>query len=98
MILRFGGDPGDLVQRYEKVRQRTYSDFRWDIEVADAGGEMGYTVGLERFYHHADDGRVVPITVRVTHVYRREEGEWKIVHRHGDLAPIDESPSAEDAG
>jgi len=25
--------------------------------------------------------------VRVTHVYRRENGEWKIVHRHGDEVP-----------
>ena len=47
---------------------------------------------FERFNYHTEDGRVEPITVRVTHVYRREDGEWKIVHRHGDLAPVDESP------
>ena len=34
------------------------------------------------------------IVYGVTHVYRREDGEWKIVHRHGDLAPADESPPA----
>jgi hypothetical protein len=28
-------------------------------------------------------------------VYRRENGEWKIVHRHGDLAPVDQSPHNE---
>jgi ketosteroid isomerase-like protein len=28
--------------------------------------------------------------LRVTHVYRREAGEWKIVHRHGDYVPVDE--------
>jgi ketosteroid isomerase-like protein len=39
-----------------------------------------------------DDGTLEPITIRVTHVYRREDGEWKIVHRHGDTAPPDESP------
>ena len=27
---------------------------------------------------------VEPVTVRVTHIYRRENGEWKIVHRHAD--------------
>jgi ketosteroid isomerase-like protein len=80
-----------------RLARATYSDFRWDIEVADARGEMGYTVGLERFNHHTADGRVEPITVRVTHVYRRENGEWRIVHRHGDLAPVDESPQAERA-
>jgi ketosteroid isomerase-like protein len=31
----------------------------------------------------------------VTHVYRREDGEWKIVHRHGDHLPVDQSPPAE---
>jgi ketosteroid isomerase-like protein len=78
-----------------RLEHGTYSDFRWDIEVADACGEMGYTVGFERFNHHTEDGGVEPITVRVTHVYRREDGEWKIVHRHGDLAPVDESPPEE---
>ncbi len=24
------------------------------------------------------------IDLRVTHVYRREEGSWKLVHRHAD--------------
>jgi ketosteroid isomerase-like protein len=29
-------------------------------------------------------GPVRPNRLRVTHVYRRENGQWKIVHRHGD--------------
>ena len=70
-----------------RLSQETYSDFRWDIDVADARGDMGYTVGFERFNHHTGHGRVEPITVRVTHVYRREDGEWKIVHRHADTPP-----------
>jgi hypothetical protein len=37
---------------------------------------------------------VFPYTVRVTYVYRREDGRWKIVHRHGDFLPPDESPPA----
>jgi ketosteroid isomerase-like protein len=78
-----------------RLSQATYSDFRWDVEVADARGDMGYTVGFERFNHHTEDGEVEAITVRVTHVYRREDGEWKIVHRHGDLAPMDQSPPAQ---
>jgi ketosteroid isomerase-like protein len=26
----------------------------------------------------------VPIVIRVTHVFRRQAGVWKIIHRHGD--------------
>jgi len=38
---------------------------------------------------------VEPYTLRVTHVYRREDGEWKIVHRHGDSPPVEQRPLAE---
>jgi ketosteroid isomerase-like protein len=71
------------------------SDFHYDVEVADVSGEMAYTVGFERFKASLEGGPPEQITVRVTHVYRRENGEWKIVHRHGDLAPEDESPPRE---
>lgn len=63
------------------------SDYRYDVSVAEASGDMAYSVGFERFNSVADDGTLQPITVRVTHVYRREGGEWKIAHRHGDFAP-----------
>jgi ketosteroid isomerase-like protein len=68
------------------------SDFRFDVEVANVSGDLAYTVGYERFNGSIDGRPVAPVTVRVTHVYRREDGEWKIVHRHGDSAPIDQSP------
>jgi ketosteroid isomerase-like protein len=29
----------------------------------------------------------------MTHVYRREGGEWKIVHRHGDNPGSDPHPA-----
>lgn len=79
----------------ERLGGSTFTDFRYDIEIADvsADGLMAYTVGFERFTEHLGDGETKPWTVRVTHAYRRENGEWRIVHRHGDLAPIDESPS-----
>ena len=68
------------------------TDFRYDVMTADVSGDMAYTVGFERFKASIGGGPPEDVTVRVTHVYRREDGEWKIVHRHGDLAPEDQSP------
>ena len=88
----------ELERIFRWVAQRLgsvhYEDFRFDVEVAEVSsdGQMAYSVGFERFNEVMDDGTRKPWTVRVTHVYRRESGDWKIVHRHGDLAPIDESP------
>jgi len=80
----------------ERLAGGTYTDFRYDVEIAEvsADGQMAYTVGFERFDEVLDDGAKKPWTVRVTHVYRREGWDWRIVHRHGDLAPVDESPPA----
>jgi ketosteroid isomerase-like protein len=38
------------------------------------------------------NGDVEPHTIRVTHVYRRENGEWKIVHSHRDELEIRDLP------
>lgn len=60
------------------------SDFRFDVEVVEVSGDMAYTLGFERFDGSIAGRPVEPVTVRVTHIYRREDGEWKIVHRHAD--------------
>jgi ketosteroid isomerase-like protein len=60
----------------------------YDIELIAAGasGDLAYTV----VYEHSSCSRGgVPTTyrLRVTHGYRREDGEWRIVHRHADEPP-----------
>jgi ketosteroid isomerase-like protein len=60
------------------------SDFRFDVELVEVSGDMAYTLGFERFNGSIAGRPVEPVTVRVTHIYRREDGEWKIVHRHAD--------------
>ena len=40
------------------------------------------------------DGASTAVTMRSTHVYRREDGEWKIVHRHSDFPPAEDRPIA----
>jgi ketosteroid isomerase-like protein len=47
--------------------------------------ELAYIVEVER-YQAKVGGRedVTPIALRVTSIFRPEEGTWKIVHRHAD--------------
>jgi len=56
--------------------------------------ELAYTVEIERCRAKVE-GRddITPIAVRVTTIFRSEEGEWKVVHRHAD--PITTAQPAE---
>lgn len=63
-----------------------------ETEVAFVGSDLAYWVGYEQG-EVAIDGERQPVKVRVTHIYRREDGDWRLVHRHGDFAPVDESPA-----
>jgi ketosteroid isomerase-like protein len=56
--------------------------------------ELACVVEVERFDVKVGGGsELVPVALRVTSVLRREEGEWKVVHRHAD--PITTPQSAE---
>jgi len=57
-----------------------------DGQVIQVGGELAYELGLERGQIKIA-GESVPIEQRVTNVYRREAGQWKIVHHHTDISP-----------
>ena len=75
-----------LSETFEWVASRfsNVSDYRMDVELVEVIGDMAYTLAYERFKGSVAGRPVEPITVRVTHIYRRENGEWKVVHRHGD--------------
>jgi len=58
-----------------------------EVEYLHVGvsGDLAFTVALERsLYQRADADTVRKNYTRATHVFRREEGEWKLAHRHMD--------------
>jgi len=62
-----------------------------DYEPLTSGssGDLGYTIGLERSQVRlAGSDELSPMLLRVTHIYRREGDEWKLIHRHAD--PVSE--------
>ena len=87
----------DEVRRFFHALASRFSDctsYRFELVAADVSGDLAYTVGYEHTSVSIDGAPVAPYVLRVTHVYRREDGEWKIVHRHGDAPPEADVPLA----
>jgi ketosteroid isomerase-like protein len=56
--------------------------------------ELAYIVEVERYQARVGGGEdITPMALRVTSIFRPEDGTWKIVHRHAD--PITTSQPAE---
>jgi ketosteroid isomerase-like protein len=50
-----------------------------------AGGELAYMLEIERFEAKVGGSdNLSEVALRVTSVFRREDGAWKLVHRHAD--------------
>jgi ketosteroid isomerase-like protein len=57
-----------------------------DLVVLPLGTDAAYTLGTEQIQGNVG-GQTVTAGARATNVYRREGGEWKMVHHHGDVLP-----------
>lgn len=55
-------------------------------QLIQVSGDIAYEVGFEQG-HFTLAGDPVAIDHRVTNIYRRENGAWKIVHHHSDTSP-----------
>jgi ketosteroid isomerase-like protein len=65
---------------------KSFSDctsYTFELLAYDVVGAMAYTAGLERTSASVD-GQPRTYTLRATQVYRREDGEWRVAHRHAD--------------
>ncbi len=62
------------------------TSYELELVEAEVLGDVAYTVGFE---HTSASVNGVPTsyTLRATQIYRREEGEWKVAHRHGSAPP-----------
>ena len=60
-----------------------------EIIAAEASGDLAYTVALEHTTASVNSAEPTPYVLRVTTIFRREDGQWKVVHRHGDALAAD---------
>ncbi|MDQ0379361.1 YybH family protein [Amycolatopsis thermophila] len=81
-------------EEVEKVFRRLENSFsnctsyRYEPVAADVQGDLAYTVGYEHTSASVN-GEPRDYTLRATQIYRRENGEWKVVHRHADTVAAD---------
>ena len=68
---------------------RSFTDctsYEFELLEAEVRGDTAYPVGLEHTSASVD-GVPRTYTVRATQIYRREDGQWKVAHRHGSAPP-----------
>ena len=59
---------------------------RLDDQLIRVMGDVAYELGSERGQVKFA-GQQISVDHRVTNIYRREAGSWKLVHHHTDVAP-----------
>ena len=48
-------------------------------------GDLAYTLEIESYRARVGGAQdPTPVSLRVTSVFRREDGDWKLLHRHAD--------------
>ena len=94
------GPPAHGWDQVASTTERAASQFTdgeatgFEILAKDVTPELAYVVWLEWSKAKVGGGEdVVPIALRVTMIFRPEEGTWKVVHRHAD--PITTAQPAE---
>lgn len=93
-IFRSGWDEVSKAHRFVASSFSKNEDWNFELVAAGASGDLAYTVGYESHRTSVASGPVEAHRLRVTHVYRREDGVWKIVHRHGDELVEQSGPSS----
>jgi ketosteroid isomerase-like protein len=88
------GPKGDCVQGPEAVNAANRAgaaqfgpggENRFEVLHSAVDGDLAYWAGIQRSVVNVKgQPKPVPMDLRVTEVFRREEGAWKLVHRHAD--------------
>lgn len=79
--------PDQVKQNTEFVASRFHGGRNLQTErvAMSASGDLAFSVWIERGEARvAGRENYAPIALRITHIFRRENGQWKIIHRHGD--------------
>ena len=89
------GPPSRGWSQVSSTLDRAASNFRSNFQDGESAGvenistavtaELAYILEIERYRGRVGGAaELSPMAVRVTTVFRHEDGDWKVVHRHAD--------------
>jgi ketosteroid isomerase-like protein len=52
------------------------------------GPQIAVVINEEKGENLDADGKPVPVSLRATHIFRKEKGQWKMIGDHADLLPF----------
>jgi ketosteroid isomerase-like protein len=79
----YKADWKEFLAQYPTGVHATVSDFQVDTD-----GTMAYSHGIFTTAGNGPDGKPMPLTVRVTDVFKKVDGKWLCVHEHVSV-PVD---------
>ena len=78
----------ELGQVFDWLESRfSRGTYEYEVLAAGASGDLGYIVGIEHSSASIGGAEPEAYELRATTICRRENGEWKVVHRHADPQP-----------
>ena len=78
---------GRVQESFQQVAQvATDGRIKLEDQIIRVTGDLAYELGVERGSLKLV-GQPAAVDSRVTNIYRREAGTWKIVHHHTDISP-----------
>ena len=101
-VVFVGTDPGEWWEGFEALREaiRAQSEAMGGMQIvpgqlrAYSEGNVGWVIDRDASFR-VPDGPEIPF--RSTVVFRREDGEWKLVHGHSSIGVRNEEMFGEDA-
>jgi len=85
------GPPAQGRREIEEAGRRAASNYRegrsvrFESFAKVATADFGYTVEIEHFEAKVGESdEITPVALRVTCIFRPENGVWRLVHRHAD--------------
>jgi len=67
----------------------TFESVQQHVLIVQVHGDLAFSVALEDYTNTTREPHAV--TLRATQVYRREDGAWRLLHRHAEaLTPVAE--------